>query len=132
MEDTRYPAWYSKSVLNMGMNGGQSKPSTGYTFSRIQGYALEVAKSIAKRSMQDLTQQSPNRYLTYDRLILWLLKKNPSVVPGIFIRLFVKNGADRMFQFLNEDTHLGQEISIMASTEWRHFFKAIWYSLIRR
>ncbi len=132
MEDTKYPAWYTRSVLNTGMNGGQSKPSTGYTFSRVQKYALEVAKSIAKRSMQDLNQQSHPRFMTYDRLILWLLKEDPTVVPGIFIRLFKKNGADRMFQFLNEETHFGQELSIMASTEWRHFFKAIWRSIIRR
>ncbi len=132
MEDTRYPAWNTRAVLNMGMNGGQSKASTGYTFSRIQKYALEVAKSIAKRSMQDLNQQSHPRFMTYDRLILWLLRENPSVVPGIFVRLFNKNGADSMLRFLNEETHIGQELKIMASTEWRHFFKAIWRSIIRR
>lgn len=132
MEDTKYAAWYNHGILNMGMNGGQSKPSTGFTFSRVQSYALEVAKSIAKRSMQNLNQQSTARYLLYDRLILWLLKEEPSVVPGIFVRLFKKNGADKMFLFLNEGTHLGQDLSIMASTEWRHFFKAIWRSLIRK
>jgi lycopene beta-cyclase len=131
MEDTKYPAWYAHGVLNMGMNGGQSKPSTGYTFSRVQRYALEVAKAVTKRSMQDLNQQSANRFLLYDRLILWLLKEKPEVVPGIFVRLFEKNGADRMFQFLNEDTHIVQELSIMASTQWRYFFKAIWRSIIR-
>jgi lycopene beta-cyclase len=132
MEDTKYPAWYTRGVLNMGMNGGQSKPSTGYTFSRVQHFAFEVAKSVTKRSMQDLNQQSSNRFMIYDRLILWLLRENPQVVPGIFVRLFEKNGADKMFKFLNEDTHLGEELSIMASTEWRHFFKAIWRSMVRR
>jgi hypothetical protein len=132
MEDTKYPAWFNHGVLNMGMIGGQSKPSTGFTFSRVQAYALEVAKSVAKRSMQDLNQQSPPRFLLYDRLILWLLKENPSVVPGIFVRLFQKNGADKIFQFLNEGTHLRHELYIMASTEWRHFFKAIWHSIIRK
>jgi lycopene beta-cyclase len=132
MEDTRYDPWYLHGILNMGMNGGQSKPSTGFTFSRVQHYALEVAKSIAKRSMQDLSQQSSSRFMKYDRLILWLLKENPSVVPGIFVRLFNKNGADRMFQFLDERTHLGQELAVMASTQWRHFFRAIWHSIIRK
>jgi len=132
MEDTKYPAWYTRGVLNMGMNGGQSKPSTGYTFSRVQRFAFEVAKSVTKRSMQDLSQQSSNRFMLYDRLILWLLRENPHVVPGIFVRLFKKNGADRMFTFLNEDSNFIEELSIMASTEWRHFFKAIWYSFVRR
>lgn len=132
MEDTLYPAWIERGVLNLGMNGGQSKPSTGYTFSRIQRYALEVAKRIATRSMQDLSQMSPKRFRFYDRLILWLLKEDPALVPDIFIRLFEKNGADRVFKFLNEDTHFGQELAIMASTRWRHFFRAIWRSVIRR
>lgn len=132
MEDTHYPAWIERGVLNMGMNGGQSKPSTGYTFSRIQRYAFEVTKGIATRSMQDLSQMSPKRFRFYDRLILWLLREDPKLVPGIFIRLFEKNGADRVFKFLNEDTHFGQEIAIMASTRWRHFFRAIWRSIIRR
>jgi lycopene beta-cyclase len=132
MEDTKYPAWHTKAVLNMGMIGGQSKPSTGYTFSRVQHYAFEVAKSIAKRSMQDLSQQSHQRFMTYDRLILWLLRDKHEVVPSIFIQLFENNGADRMLQFLNEETHLGQELKIMASTKWRYFFKAIWHSIVRR
>lgn len=131
MEDTLYPAWIERGVLNMGMNGGQSKPSTGYTFSRIQRYAVEVAKGIATRNMQDLNQLSPKRFLFYDRLILWLLREDPTVVPGIFIRLFEKNGADRVFKFLSEETHFGQELAIMASTRWRHFFRAIWRSVVR-
>ncbi len=125
MEDVRYPAWWDKGILNLGVHGGQAKASTGYTFSRIQRYSAMVVNSIASRSMQDLKQQSSSRFMYYDRLILWMLKNKPEQVPGIFLRLFSHNSADRVLEFLDEQTHLGQELGIFYSTRWRYFIEAI-------
>jgi len=125
MEDVRYPAWWDKGILNMGLNAGQAKASTGYTFSRIQRYSAMVASGIASRNMQDLNQQSPSRFMFYDRLILWMLKEKPQQVPEIFLRLFDRNSADKILAFLDEQTHFGQELSIFYSTRWRYFIEAI-------
>jgi lycopene beta-cyclase len=46
MEDRRYPRLYCPHVYNIGIAGGQAKPSTGYTFTRIQQQSAEIVKSI--------------------------------------------------------------------------------------
>lgn len=125
MEDIRYEPWWDKGILNMGLNAGQPKASTGYTFSRIQRYSALVTSSIASRNMQDLNQQSSKRFMFYDRLILWMLREKPEQVPGIFLRLFAKNSPDRVLDFLDEQTHFGQELGIFYTTRWRYFIEAI-------
>ncbi|MGM0460119.1 MAG: lycopene cyclase family protein, partial [Bacteroidota bacterium] len=42
MEDRRYPAWYNPRVMNIGTTGGLTKPSTGYTFTRIQQHSKAI------------------------------------------------------------------------------------------
>jgi lycopene beta-cyclase len=125
MEDVRYTPWWDKGILNMGLNAGQPKASTGYTFSRIQRYSALVTSSIASRNMQDLNQQSKARFMFYDRLILWMLREKPEQVPGIFLRLFGRNSPDLILDFLDEQTHFGQELRIFYSTKWRFFIEAI-------
>jgi len=125
MEDVRYPAWWDTGILNMGIHAGQAKASTGYAFSRIQRYSAMIASSLASRNMQDLNQHSSRRFMYYDRLILWMLKNKPEQVPGIFLRLFSGNSADKMLDFLDEQTHFGQELGIFYTTQWRYFFEAI-------
>ncbi len=53
MEDRRWPRLYCPHVYNIGIAGGQVKPSTGYTFTRIQQQSAEIVKSIEGLTSHD-------------------------------------------------------------------------------
>jgi len=129
METTRYPSWWCPGVLNLGLAGGQCKPSTGYTFSRIHRYCDQIVDALKKGDLSHLNPASPVRFQWYDRAILWLLRYKPYRVPGIFQSLFKRNDPDRMLAFLDEQTRFIQELRIFYTTRWRYFIEALLRSL---
>jgi lycopene beta-cyclase len=129
METSRYPVWWCPGVLNMGLAGGQCKPSTGYTFSRITRYCDQIVEALIQGDLYHLNPASPVRFQWYDRALLWLLKHTPNRVPGIFLRLFKRNDPDRMLAFLDERTRFWQELGIFYTTRWRYFIEALLRSL---
>lgn len=126
MEDRRYPAWYNPKVLNIGTVGGLTKPSTGYTFTRIQRHCKKIVEALENNEEPPVSNQSPYRFRVYDMMLLWLLEAEPEVCKKIFHDLFKRNRFDRILRFLEEDTKLFQEISIFSSLPYIPFFKAIY------
>lgn len=126
MEDRRYPAWYNSRVMNTGTVGGLTKPSTGYTFTRIQSHCTDIITALEKNQTPPVSNKSLFRFRVYDMMLLYLLKAEPEVCKKIFHDLFKRNNFDTILQFLEEDTHLGQELSIFASLPYTPFFKAIY------
>lgn len=126
MEDRRYPAFYCNRVLNTGTVGGLTKPSTGYTFTRIHRQSADIVSALENdRELPDFSG-SPYRFRVYDMMLLWLLQHHPERSVTIFSELFKRNSFDRVLTFLEEKTHPGQEISIFSSLPYMPFFKSIW------
>jgi lycopene beta-cyclase len=126
MEDRRYPAWYCNRVLNMGTMGGLTKPSTGYTFTRIHRHTKEIVKALEAGKKPPVSKASTYRFRVYDMMLLYLLDEHPDTSVTIFSELFKGNSFDRILQFLEEKTHPGQEIKIFSSLPYMPFFKSIW------
>lgn len=126
MEDRRYPAWYNSRVMNTGTVGGLTKPSTGYTFTRIQKHCKEIVSALEQHQTPPTSNKSPYRFRVYDMMLLYLLEAEPEVSKKIFHDLFKRNTFDTILKFLEEDTHLGQELFIFASLPYIPFFKAIY------
>ena len=126
MEDRRYPAWYNPRVMNIGTVGGLTKPSTGYTFTRIQSHCRKIVAALEENQPPPVSNRSPYRFRVYDMMLLYLLEAEPKVCKKIFHDLFKRNKFDTVLQFLEEDTRLWQEISIFASLPYIPFFKAIY------
>ncbi len=127
MEDRRYPARYCRNVWNMGTMGGLTKPSTGYTFTRIQQHTTAIAAALARGKNPPANIMSPYRFRVYDMLLLFNLHRDPETAVTIFHELFRKNRFDRILQFLEENTRFDQDLRIMASVPWRPFFRAIYH-----
>lgn len=126
MEDRRYNPWYTNRVLNMGTIGGLTKPSTGYTFTRIHRHCKLITEALKEGKTPPPGNDSGYRFRVYDIMLLYLLESDPAVSKRIFRDLFKKNSFDRILQFLEEDTHPGQELSIFASLPPIPFLKAIY------
>lgn len=129
MEDRPYVPYYDNNIFNLGAVGGQTKPSTGYTFTRIQDYTQQLAHNLIQGFEPLPPPRSHFKYRYYDLLLLHILSNSTEDSLRVFRSLFKKNNFDELFRFLGEDTNLRQDLKIMSSVPYMPFFKAIWKNL---
>lgn len=125
MDDRPYIPFYKNKILNIGTVGGLTKPSTGYTFTRIQDYSKKLAQSIIDGREPLLPTKSKARFRYYDLLLLHVLSNSTEESLGVFKNLFQKHSIDTIFDFLSEDTNVIQDFRIMNSVKASPFLKAI-------
>ena len=126
MEDTRYPGWYCNRVMNIGKMGGLTKPTTGYTFTRIHKHCVDIVRALENGMEPPVSTSSSYRFRVYDIMLLYLLQNHHQTSIEIFNQLFRKNRFDDILRFLEEESNLGNELSIFSSLPYMPFFKAIY------
>lgn len=129
MEDRPYLPYYQDKIINLGSVGGQTKPSTGYTFKSIQDYTRQLAHNLIQGFDPLPPKPSKFKYRYYDLLLLHILSNSTSESLQVFRSLFKKNNFDDIFRFLGEETNFSQDLKIMSSVPYTPFFKAIWHNL---
>lgn len=129
MEDRPHLPFYENNIINLGSVGGQTKPSTGYTFSRIQEYTNQLAHNLIQGFDPLPPSPSKFKYRYYDLLLLHILSNSTEESLKVFRSLFKKNNFDEIFRFLGEETNFRQDLKIMSSVPYIPFFKAIGYNL---
>ncbi|WP_020571425.1 FAD-dependent oxidoreductase [Neolewinella persica] len=112
---TTYPfPLRDRNLIYIGMRGGATRPSTGYTF-----YALQ-------RQLTDLADQFPNldnlapwprKHLLYDATLLRILQNGELPGDELFVDMFAANPPARVLAFLNGETSFGQELKFMSTTK---------------
>ena len=125
MDDRAFIPTLHPNVYNIGSIGGFSKPSTGYTFLRVQQFSKELAKTLVQNEPIRLEDPSKMKYRYYDKLLLHILANSTQDSRQVFMHLFKNNSIDNIFDFLNEDTTLIDDLKIMSSVPYMPFFKAI-------
>ncbi len=126
MEDRRYNPWYCSRVMNTGTVGGYTKPSTGYTFSRLHDMSRTIVSSLEKGEEIPSLMPSGYRFRVYDMMLLYLLKNDINTSVLIFHELFRKNKFDRVLQFLDEQTTFLNELGIFSKLPYMPFFRSIY------
>ena len=123
--------WYTNGAFNIGTAGGQTKGSSGYTFQFIQKRSAQLAALLQNSSdWSKLTSTllkvsgDAERFHFYDRVLLHVLASNYCPGDQVFATLFEKNPAHRVFQFLDNETNLLQELKIISSLPTWPFLKA--------
>ena len=120
----------SGRIIHLGTASGSPKPSTGFSFSRIQQQSKAVVDHIASGNIEGAHEAiSPYRYRFYDLLLLDVIQNQPEYTVEVFEKLFTNNPPKRVFSFLDENQSLIDNIKIMASVPWTPFLKAIWRNL---
>jgi lycopene beta-cyclase len=112
-------------VIAIGTAGGAVKPSTGYAFARIQEQTAQIARQLVFNRQPVAQLPRSNRFALYDQLLLQILTKRGDLAAGIFSRLFRRVPFPLVLKFLNEQTWLGEEISILASLPAPPFIRAL-------
>jgi len=114
-----------KSTVNIGMAGGQTKASSGYTFQFIQKHSEKIIDALINGNDPLLTQTfSEKRFLLYDSILLNVLHRKKMNGDELFAQLFRKNTPQAVFKFLDNETSLKEELKIMNSVSLKTFLPA--------
>lgn len=111
----------NRDLIYIGMRGGATRPSTGYTFYGLQRQLLALADSFP-----DLGKLAPwsRRHLLYDDTLLRILQGGRLRGDDLFVDLFASNPPERVLAFLNGETSIAQELRLMSTTNIGVFGKA--------
>lgn len=124
MAESAFVNPYGKRVINIGTAGGSSKPSTGYTFYFIQKNTKEIISQL-EADVKSLTlYKRKSRFLLYDKILLEVLDKKKIPARNVFKILFQKNDISSLLAFLNEESTLREDLSILNSVPKKEFIAA--------
>jgi len=131
MSSHRFPVQDGRVVF-IGTAGGQTKASTGYTFMNIQRHSEHLVDRIRAGKLPVARKSAwERRFMQYDNTMLRVLVQDAYSGADLFQRLFTANPPARMFDFLDEQSHLGQELLIMNSVPRLRFAKAFFSEMGR-
>lgn len=120
-------------VINIGTAGGQTKPSSGYTFQFIQKHTAGLVFSLLKSGYPKVEESFlDKRFKMYDSTLLNILSNNRLPGDKIFSDLFQKNPAERVLRFLDNESTFEDEINLMGTLPQGVFMKAAFAELLKR
>ena len=112
MTDYRFDRRLGERAYSIGMLGGESRPSTGYTFLRIQRYCRRLAESVVSGSTVAERTDSC-RYDLLDGVFLNFMLKYPGRCPAVYHRMFSNVHPDALVRFLTEKSSLADELKLV-------------------
>jgi lycopene beta-cyclase len=125
MTDYPFPRKLGEHVLAIGTLGGMVKPSTGYAFLRIQHDSAAIIRSLEQHGNPFEIKTNKARYRWFDSIILNILLQKGHLAKAIFIRMFTRNTIQRVFEFLDENATLAENIRFMATFKPLPFIRAM-------
>ena len=127
-EQGSIPMFYTQNLternrINIGMAGGMTRLSTGYTFLNIQEHSKYIRKNIENIKNSKIFDIK-KKYIFLDRIFLRVLKTHPKSMPHIFFRMF--NGyANAVINFLSNKSNILEDLAMILKMPKWIFIKAI-------
>lgn len=114
---TDYPfRQHNKRIIPIGVAGGCTKPSSGYTYTFIQRQAAALVRQINAGLLPRFdSYRAHRRFLFYDRVLLRILSQYPERGSKIFYTMFSKNSPAMVLKFLNNDTSVWEELRLFTT-----------------
>jgi lycopene beta-cyclase len=125
-----FPRRSGRHILNIGLNGGRLKPSTGYAFTRIQWDSEAITASLERCGHPFALPPDRQVFSVMDSIMLEVMQRYPKEIPAIFTALFKNNPLERVLRFLDEDASLVEVGQIIASLPPGLFLKVLARRLI--
>lgn len=129
MTNAKFP-FFKNQMYNIGIAGGQTKASTGYTFQFIQKQAQAIVDCLVQGKPLSAIPSISKRFYFYDAVLLQLLTTRQLSGKEIFSRMFEKNKASRIFKFLDNETLMIEELQLISTLQSVPFLKAATQLLI--
>ncbi|MET0299170.1 MAG: lycopene cyclase family protein [Flavitalea sp.] len=114
MTSYKFPA-REGSIINIGTAGGQTKPSSGYTFTFIQKHAALVIE-LLKAGQFPVREETftDRKFRWYDRTLLNVLANKKLQGAFVFTELFRKNRISDVFGFLDNETSISRDLKVIS------------------
>jgi lycopene beta-cyclase len=126
MTDHPLPARLSAHILHLGTRAGRSKPSTGYTFARVQRHSARLVAALAETGHPPADATGDKwQFRLFDTLLLDIMQRQGESTRDIFQQLFERNPVQRIFRFLDEETSWADNLLIMNSVSPGPFMRSI-------
>ncbi|MFC6877278.1 lycopene cyclase family protein [Flavobacterium myungsuense] len=129
---TSYPFWKhnTKNIINIGSAGGWTKASTGFTFKNTIKKSKQLTQFLENET--DFRKfHKKDKFWFYDLLFIDVLFKNNALGSSVFSSLFQKGDPKLIFKFLDEQTSLLEDFSVMLKCPTIPFMKALISRLFR-
>lgn len=114
----------------IGTGGGWVKGSTGYSFKQTEKKIKVLIENI-KAGKEPGNELLDNRFRWYDSVFLDVLNQNNELGEEIFTKLYTKNSPGEIFEYLDEETRISEEIKIMLSIYHPQFLKSFFRKILR-
>ncbi|MEL6824055.1 MAG: lycopene cyclase family protein, partial [Calditrichota bacterium] len=131
MTDRTFPKALGDNIMNIGIAGGSAKPTTGYTFMRIQRDCEEIVNQLQRTDQPFYKPSIGKRFALYDSLLLDILNSEKYPADHIFSELFKHNSISRILRFLDEKSSNRDEVNIFYNLPWSPFLKALANYILR-
>jgi len=107
-------------IIYIGMAGGDTRASTGFTFLNIQRRVEKIVKAM---EMEKNPGESLlfDRFRWYDSVLLRVLEEKRIGGEQLFMQLFKKNPIQRILAFLQGDSRIIMEIKVMQTAPLKEF-----------
>ena len=122
MTDYSFPRKLGGRTYSIGMLGGESRPSTGYTFLRIQRYCRALAENLAA-GREPPERVEAGRYKLLDKIFLRFMKEHPERCPEVYLRMFTGLPPDTLVRFLTEKSTLLDDLRLVLAMPKMPFLK---------
>ena len=113
-----------KKIIKIGAAANLTRKSTGYTFLNIQKFTKELVQKLIKNQIISNTQIQ-SKYNFLDKIFIKVLLEEKGNMYKIFFRLFKKNNAKDIVNFLSNNSSFIQDIKIILSMPKLIFFKKL-------
>ncbi len=121
-----------KNIINIGINGGATRASTGFTFLSIQKQTKHLVQQLLTNKPLNYTYSfQEHKHLLFDKTLLHLLLKKKLSGEAIFARLFERNPVTRVLNFINGNTSFKEELQLMNTVQKNKFIPAFFKELLR-
>lgn len=124
MEDRTISQQAGRHVRNIGTVGGMTKPTTGYTFQRIHRQTHHLVERWAAGAPITPLAAAPRRFAAADRVLLSILHHRPELGRPIFEQLFRSTPLDDVLTFLDEESTVRRDATMMAHLRPWPFLRA--------
>lgn len=107
-------------TIYIGMAGGDTRSSTGFTFINIQRRVEKIVKALEIGGNPGETSHF-SRFRWYDKVLLRVLEEKTYPGEKLFMRLFKKNSMQTILAFLQGESRIAMEIKVMQTAPLKEF-----------
>jgi lycopene beta-cyclase len=123
MSDFPFEKYSVDNHIRIGTGGGWVKPSTGYSFKNCERNSKKIIENLKSGRAANKGLIS-KKFRFYDALLLDILKRENELGPKLFEILYSKCSVQKIFSFLDDNTSLAEDLSIMYGLPWSPFLRA--------